>query len=63
MNLSNIQKTKKEFWQTAIGMLKIDNQTPSEDMMRMIEMEIQGKITEDEILINLQKKYNGAMKK
>lgn len=63
MNLSNCREKKIDSWKTAIGMLKIDNQVPSEGMMRLIEMEIRGKITDDEILIHLQKKYDGAMKK
>ena len=47
-----------EKWDYAIAMLKIDGQSPSPEMLEMIEKEKKGEMTMEEIKDALYKKYN-----
>ena len=49
-------------WNYALGLIKVDGLTPSGDMLEMIEMEIRGEITTDDIIQTLKEKYS-AMRK
>lgn len=50
--------SKEEAWDFALGLLKVDNLTPSDEMLEMIEMEKRGEITDEEILRRLNEKYS-----
>lgn len=50
--------SKGEAWDFALGLLKVDNLTPSDEMLEMIEMEKRGEITTEEIRERLNKKYS-----
>lgn len=49
--------TKKQAWDYATGMLRVDGLEPSRDMLEMIEKEIKGEMTTDEIRAILIEKY------
>lgn len=49
--------SKEAAWNYALGMIKVDGLTPSDEMLEMIEMEKRGEITTDEIRERLDKKY------
>lgn len=49
--------SKETAWNYALGMIKVDGLTPSEEMLEMIEMEKRGEITTDEIRERLDRKY------
>ena len=63
LNLKNIlkqSKTKEEkrsTWEFAFGLIKIDGLEPTDFLKELAEMEIEGKITNTEILELLIKKY------
>lgn len=50
--------TKETAWDFALGMLKVDNLTPSDEMLDMIEKEKRGEITDEDILKRLNEKYS-----
>lgn len=50
--------SKETAWDFALGLLKVDNLTPSDEMLEMIEMEKRGEITDEEILKRLNEKYS-----
>ena len=54
---------KREAWDFAVGMQAVDGHVPSEDMMEMIEKEINGEMTVDEIARELKRKYSAMGKK
>ena len=45
-------------WNYALGLIKVDGLTPSDEMLEMIEMEKRGEITTEEILERLKEKYS-----
>lgn len=49
--------TKSEAWDYAIGMLKVDELTPTKDFQEYIEKEKRDEITVDDIKKFLDKKY------
>ena len=46
-----------EAWDYAIGMIKVDGLTPTEDFKRYIDMEKSGEVTMEELKQFLDKKY------
>lgn len=48
---------RKKAWNYALGMIKIDGLTPSKDFLQLVEKEIKGEITPDDIKKYLDKKY------
>lgn len=48
---------KKAAWDFAIDLQAIDNRTPSDELLKLAEQEQKGNITDDDILISLNKKY------
>ncbi|MDR2914310.1 MAG: antitoxin VbhA family protein [Tannerella sp.] len=48
---------KQTAWDYAIGLIKIDGLTPTREFMAMVEKEIRGEMTLDEIEASLNKKY------
>lgn len=48
---------KKQAWDYAIGMVKVDGLTPTEDFINLANKEIEGKITTADIEKTLNKKY------
>ncbi|MDL2273312.1 hypothetical protein LJC34_01995 [Oscillospiraceae bacterium OttesenSCG-928-G22] len=62
---SKPQRTKEEnrnHWDCAIGMSKVDGGEPSPELLALIEKEINGEITMDDILNALNKKYKKSEK-
>lgn len=49
---------KESAWNYALGLIKVDGLTPSDEMLKMIEMEKQGKITTEDIIKRLNEKYS-----
>ena len=50
--------TEKQIaWDYALGLIKIDGLTPTREFMAMVEKEIQGEMTLNEIETSLNKKY------
>lgn len=49
---------KETAWNYALGMIKVDGLTPSDELLRMVEEEKQGKMTTDDILERLNEKYS-----
>jgi len=54
---------KREAWEYALGLLKIDNIEPSLEFLELIEKEIAGEITTADIREILDKKYKADRKK
>jgi len=48
---------KQIAWDYALGLIKVDGLTPTPEFMAMVEKEIQGKMSLDEIEASLNKKY------
>ena len=48
---------KQIAWDYALGLIKIDGLTPTPDFLAMVEKEIQGEMTLNEIESSLNKKY------
>ena len=48
---------EKNVWEFAFGLIKIDDLVPTEFLKELANMEIEGKISTDEILDLLIKKY------
>jgi len=46
-----------EAWDYAIGMVKVDDLEPTEEMKELIEKEKKGEITKDDIFSQLNKRY------
>lgn len=55
-----MQVSKETAWNYAVGILKVDGLTPSEEMLEMIEKEKRGEMTTDEILQRLKEKYGAT---
>lgn len=49
--------TNEAAWNYALGIIKVDGLEPSEDFLKLVEQEKQGKITDDDIIKALNKKY------
>lgn len=47
----------KKAWEYALGMIKVDGLTPSEEFLKLVEKEERGEITTDEIVEKLNQKY------
>lgn len=45
-------------WNYALGMIQVDGLTPSDELLKLVEMEKCGKITTDDILRRLDEKYS-----
>ncbi len=54
---------KRTAWDFAVGLQAVDGRVPSEDMMEMIEKEIDGEMTVDDIARELKRKYSVMEKK
>lgn len=50
--------TKSEAWDYAIGMMQVDGAKPSEEFLELVEKEINGEITTDEMRKYFLKKYD-----
>ncbi len=48
---------KKQAWDYAIGMIKVDGLKPTDDFIELANKEIEGKITAEDIEKTLNKKY------
>jgi hypothetical protein len=48
---------KQTAWDYALGLIKIDGLTPTPEFLSMVEKEIKGEITLNEIESSLNKKY------
>jgi len=48
---------KQTAWNYALGLIKVDGLTPTPEFMAMVEKEVQGKMTLNEIELSLNKKY------
>ena len=48
---------KQTAWDYALGLIKIDGLIPTPEFMAMVEKEIRGEITLNEIELSLNKKY------
>ena len=58
--MSDIKRTKEErrkSWDYAIGMSKIDGGEPSQELLDLIEKEINGETTHEDIIKELHKLY------
>ena len=49
--------TKKQAWDYAIGIIKVDGLKPTNDFMKMVDKEIKGELTTLDIEKALNKKY------
>lgn len=49
--------SNEQAWNYALGIIKVDGLQPSEDFLRLVELEKQGKITNDDMLQFLNRKY------
>lgn len=49
-------------WNYALGLIKVDGLTPSEEFLEMVEMEKRGEITTDDIIEKLHEKYDAFSK-
>ena len=54
---------KQTAWNFALGLIKVDGLTPSDEMLEMIEMEKRGEITTDEMIERLKEKYSTVKNK
>lgn len=57
MNQEEMNKNRTA-WNFAIGLNKVAGLTPSDEFLEMVEQEIRGEITMEEILERLHKKYD-----
>ena len=53
-------RAKKEGWDFAIGMSKVDGGEPSKELLELVEKEIRGEITMEDIKKALYEKYSKA---
>ena len=49
--------TTEKAWDYAVGLIKIDGLEPTEDFKKYIELEKQGKVTDQDLKKYLDKKY------
>ena len=49
--------TKKQAWDFAIGLVQIDGIKPSDEFLKLVEQEIKGEITDNDIEKFLYEKY------
>ncbi|MDW5299210.1 MAG: antitoxin VbhA family protein [Sedimentibacter sp.] len=56
MDINTNSKSAKA-WKTALDMQKIDEYTPSEEFKSLIEKEIRGEISTEDIITELTNKY------
>lgn len=49
--------TKKGAWDYAIGLIKVDGLEPTDDFKELVEKEINGEVTTDDLKRYLDKKY------
>ena len=49
--------TKKDAWNYAIGLIKVDGLEPTEDFKELVEKEIKGEVTTEDLKKYLDKKY------
>jgi len=49
--------TVEKAWDYAIGLIKVDGLEPTEDFMKYIELEKEGKATDEDLKKYLDKKY------
>lgn len=59
--MSEKNTTKEErtrAWDYALGMIKVDGLTPSEDFLKLVEKEKNGELTTDDIREELKRKYH-----
>ena len=49
--------TTEKAWKYAVGLIKVDGLEPTEDFKKYIELEKQGKVTDQDIKKYLDKKY------
>ena len=54
--------SKETAWNFALGLIKVDGLTPSDEMLEMVEMEKRGEITTDEMIQRLHEKYKKLSK-
>lgn len=57
------QEEKREAWEFAEGLIGIDNLKSSDDLNVLVEREIRGEITKEDIKVYLRKKYTAIGKK
>ena len=49
--------TTEKAWDYALGLIKVDGLEPTEDFKKYIELEKQGKVTDEDLKKYLDKKY------
>ena len=59
-NISDFKYKKKEAWDFAFGLIKVDDLTPSLFLKELAKMNVDGKITTNEILDLLIRKYKAS---
>ncbi len=57
--MNDIDSTKKKelAWNYALGIIKVDNLSPSAEFLQLVEQEKKGEITDEDILGSLTSKY------
>lgn len=54
---NNVKVKKKEAWDIALGIHKINNFEPDEEFKKLIEKEVNGEITTEDIIKQTVEKY------
>ncbi len=49
--------SNEQAWNYALGIIKVDGLEPSDDFLKLVEQEKQGKITDADIIKALDRKY------
>lgn len=49
--------TNEQAWNYSLGMIKVDGLEPTEDFKKLIELEKEGKMTDEDLKKYLDKKY------
>lgn len=57
MLMGVLSMTKKGAWDYAIGLIKVDGLEPTDDFKKLVEKEINGEVTTDDLKRYLDKKY------
>ena len=57
MMMGVLSMTKKGAWDYAIGLIKVDGLEPTDDFKELVEKEINGEVTTDDLKRYLKKKY------
>ena len=52
-----LSMTKKDAWNYAIGLIKVDGLEPIDDFKKLVEKEIKGEVTTEDLKKYLDKKY------